>query len=73
MAGADVNATNDLIPCSTALFAAAHHGHLEAVKLLIQHKAHPDIPNKNGTSAFMHACQGGHLEICEYLISLNVN
>ncbi len=70
--GADVNASND--EGMNALNAAARVGDLEAVRLLIEHKADinvvptPRIPGKSRGNALMNAALNGHLEILEALV-----
>ena len=58
--GAQVNGLNHGSG-STALLSAAHHGHSDAVKLLLTHGAKSNTPNKKGTTALMRASQEGHL------------
>jgi ankyrin repeat protein len=70
--GADVNASND--EGLNALSAAARVGDLEAVRLLIDHKADinvvpvPRVPGKSRGNALMNAAIHGHLEIVEALV-----
>ena len=47
---------------------AAQSGHLEAVKLLIEHKAAVDKPNSSGRTALHFACSCGHAEIAAFLL-----
>ena len=52
---------------------AAHFGHLEAVKLLLQYKAASDFANSKGTTALMRSCQEGHVQISKCLIQADVD
>ena len=55
----------------TAFLLAAHHGHFDIVKLLIEEgKANIKATNGGGGSAFIIACSKGHLEIVDYLLQL---
>lgn len=49
---------------------AAEHGHLEIVKLLVEHGADVNGAVLNGGTALTAACEwGGHVEVVKYLIS----
>ena len=52
---------------------ASHFGHLEAVKLLLIHKAASDFANQKGTTALMRASQEGHVDISKCLIDSGVD
>ena len=55
----------------TAFLLAAHHGHFDIVKLLIEEgKANIKATNGGGGTAFIIACSKGHLEIIDYLLQL---
>lgn len=56
-------------PPMTALMAAAQHGHLGIVNLLMTYNAQIDYQNKvNGYTALMLAAVNGHIKIVEFLI-----
>ena len=52
----------------TMLMLAAHGGHKEIVKLLIDNKANPNIKNNGGETALMHAAVKGRTEVVKLLI-----
>ncbi|KAG9480993.1 ankyrin repeat domain-containing protein 63 [Eleutherodactylus coqui] len=56
--GADVNGQDEA--GRTALSLACELGHLDAVKLLVQHSANPEIPDRDGNRALMYAASCGH-------------
>jgi len=64
--GIDVNVTDE--HGQTALMVAADEGHVDTVKLLLQHKASPDLQNRLGGTALMLACFKGHLEVITELL-----
>ena len=64
--GIDVNVTDE--HGQTALMVAADEGHVDTVKLLLQHKASPDLQNRLGGTALMLACFKGHLEVVTELL-----
>ena len=55
---------------NTALIIAAEKGHLSIVKLLIEHGASAYTMNNNRQIALMLAIDGGHLDIVQYLTSI---
>lgn len=64
--GADVNNQDE--HGRTALSLACELGHLDAVKLLVQFSANPDLTDTWGNSALMYAAYGGHSQILDFLI-----
>ena len=52
----------------TPLILAAHEGKLEAVKVLIEHKATLDVADEGGSTALHIACKFGHADIARYLL-----
>ncbi|KAG8560469.1 hypothetical protein GDO81_014996 [Engystomops pustulosus] len=56
--GADVNGQDQA--GRTALSLACELGHLDAVKLLVQHSADPEIPDRDGNRALMYAASCGN-------------
>ena len=52
----------------TSLMFAAMEGKLEAVKVLIEHKATIDKPNCDGLTALYLACSKGYAEIAAFLL-----
>ncbi len=52
----------------TALQAAAYKGFTEAVKLLLDYGANPNIVDANGTSPLIYASQFNHIEIVDLLL-----
>ncbi len=55
----------------TALHAAAHHGNLEIVKLLIKYGADPTLKTASGDDAMSFARQDNRTEVVAYLNQLN--
>lgn len=53
----------------TPIYWASYIGHLEACRLLLEHKADPNVGiDQNGHNELIRACEFGHLEIvCELL------
>lgn len=64
--GADVNVRDD--QGRTALSLACELGHLDAVKLLVQFNADPELIDTWGNSALMYAACGGHNHVLEFLV-----
>ncbi|XP_053489262.1 ankyrin repeat domain-containing protein 50 [Ictalurus furcatus] len=64
--GADVNTKDE--NGRTALSLACELGHLDAVKLLVQFNANPELTDTWGNSALMYAAYGGHSQILDFLI-----
>lgn len=52
----------------TLLMLASYHGHVEAVKVLLEHKADPEIRNDNGQSPIAGAAFKGDLEMVKALV-----
>ena len=75
-AGADLKDINRY--GGTALIPAAHHGHVEAVKLLLATKIDRDVVNNLGWTALLEAVilgDGGpaHTEIVRLLVEAGAN
>lgn len=64
--GADVNSRDE--NGRTALSLSCELGHLDAVKLLVQFNANPELTDTWGNSALMYAAYGGHSQILDFLI-----
>ncbi|EDX11326.1 GD12144 [Drosophila simulans] len=64
---ADVNAVTKA--GATALHRAAMMGHLEIVKLLVEHKANLLLQDECGQTALHRAVMRGHLEVCRILLA----
>ncbi|KAI4875133.1 hypothetical protein NFI96_000860 [Prochilodus magdalenae] len=64
--GADVNSRDE--HGRTALSLACELGHLDAVKILVQFNADPEVTDSWGNSALMYAAYGGHNQVLEFLI-----
>lgn len=64
--GADVNIRDD--QGRTALSLACELGYLDAVKLLVQFNADPELIDTWGNSALMYAACGGHNHVLEFLV-----
>jgi len=52
----------------TPLIQASFYGHLKIIETLIFHGADVNLFTEDGCSALHASAQGGHLEICKYLI-----
>ena len=52
----------------TSLGMAARQGHKEIVRLLLRHKADPNIPARDGATPLHLACLGGNTAIVEMLL-----
>ncbi|CAB3779490.1 ankyrin repeat domain-containing protein [Pararobbsia alpina] len=50
------------------LMLASYHGHLDAVRVLLAHKADPDLRNKNGQTPIAGAAFKGNLSMIELLL-----
>jgi ankyrin repeat protein len=66
-AGAEINEAG---PFGTALHGAAENGHLEIVRLLVEHGADVGILDRAGRTARAAALQAGHAAVAEYLAGL---
>lgn len=64
--GADVNTWDE--NGRTALSLACELGHLDAVKLLVQFNANPELTDTWGNSALTYAAYGGHSQVLDFLI-----
>ncbi|CAL8272207.1 unnamed protein product [Merluccius merluccius] len=64
--GAQVNCQDE--NGRTALSHACELGHLEAVKLLAQFNADPDVSDAWGNGALMYAAFSGHAAVLEFLV-----
>lgn len=56
-----------------ALILSCEMGHLDVVKLLIEHKADINASSTRGLSGLMLACVKGHTEIVKFLIENNAD
>ena len=70
-ARADVNgfvkADNGMI--CTPLYFACRYGHLDTVRLLLQHGAEVDTVNNQGATPLHFACRAGHLAVAKLLLA----
>ncbi|XP_068082539.1 ankyrin repeat and death domain-containing protein 1A-like [Anabrus simplex] len=57
----------------TALFHAAHAGHTDVVKRLIQARAKIDVRNKQGWTPLHAAAEKGHVDMLDLLLRHNVD
>ncbi|KAM4690848.1 ankyrin repeat domain-containing protein 63 [Rhinophrynus dorsalis] len=64
--GADVNSQDEA--GRTALSLACELGHLDAVKLLVQHSADPEIPDRAGNRPLMYAASCGRSAELHFLL-----
>ncbi|XP_053701213.1 ankyrin repeat domain-containing protein 63 [Synchiropus splendidus] len=64
--GAKVNCQDE--DGRTALSLACELGHLDAVKILVQFNADPDVTDAWGNSALMYAAYSGHNQVLEFLV-----
>lgn len=55
------------------LHKASRGGHLEAVKLLVEHGADAEAAAEDGTTPLMEAVRGGNMDVCKFLLTLGVN
>ena len=55
---------------NSALMWAAWSGTLETVKLMIRHRADPNVANRNGCTVAHWAASGGNVEVCQYLANV---
>lgn len=53
----------------TLLMLASYHGHVDAVKVLLEHKADPELRNDNGQSPIAGAAFKGDLAVVKALVS----
>ena len=67
--GADPNKVDTDEHFSPLMHAAAE-GHLEVVKVLLEHGADRSLRDVDGDNAASFAAQGGHLQVVEYLDSI---
>jgi ankyrin repeat protein len=70
-AGAAVNAVND--EHKSAVWFAGLRGHLDFIKLLIDHRAQLDIRAGSGSTALVEAVHGGHSGVVAFLIEKGVD
>ncbi|XP_071098533.1 uncharacterized protein [Haliotis cracherodii] len=56
----------------TPVMPAARWGHSDVVELLVSKGADVSLVDKDGDNILRLACMGGHLEMVEYVLSLNV-
>ena len=63
----DLNARNST--GATALFLAAHEGHLEIARCLVSCGAMVDAADDDGTTPLIQAAWLGHLEVVRFLVS----
>lgn len=66
-AGADVNVASDEI-CFTPLMAAARSGQRDAVQLLLEHGADPNLTCQTGSTALVFAAKKGHPAVVTLLL-----
>ena len=64
-----LRATNDAQ--RTGLILAAEAGHFQAVRLLIHEGADIHAKDFRGDTALMRASVWGHLDVCEYILSIS--
>ena len=55
---------------TTVLCCAAETGYVEAVRLLLDRGANPDLADSNGHPPLLRAATGGHLEIVQLLLQV---
>lgn len=60
--------TKKKVHCATALWAASTGGHLEIVKLLVEHGAEVNKPTLTLSTPLRGASFHGHLDVMEYLL-----
>eukprot|EP00043_Microstomoeca_roanoka_P030136 m.24847 g.24847 ORF g.24847 m.24847 type:complete len:125 (-) comp9754_c1_seq2:61-435(-) len=66
--GADVNCKHPQGDNKTSLHFASQFGHLEIVRLLLQHGADANAPDGVGLTPLWYACQYGHLDVIRLLL-----
>ncbi|VDN97700.1 unnamed protein product [Rodentolepis nana] len=59
--------------CYTALHYASANGHLNCVKLLLEHGSPMEEQNENGHTPLMEATSNGHIEVARCLIEHGAN
>lgn len=57
----------------TPLMEAASAGHVDIIKLLLQHKADVNAQSSTGNTPLMYACAGGHVEAVKELLEKKAN
>lgn len=57
----------------TPLMEAASAGHVDIIKLLLQHKADVNAQSSTGNTPLMYACAGGHVEAVRELLDKKAN
>lgn len=69
--GFDINVQNR--DGYTALMEAAHHGHIDIVRTLVEAKAKVDVRNNRLDTALTEAAAIGHSEIVQILLAAGAN
>jgi beta-lactamase regulating signal transducer with metallopeptidase domain len=72
-AGANVNGTVGKLEFGSPLTAAAYKGRLDAVRLLLDRGADPNLASSFVESALTHAAEAGHVEIVSLLLDRGAN
>lgn len=57
----------------TPLFLATQKGHVKMTKLLLKHKADPDIPERDGAVPLHMAAYHGHTDVARHLLQSGAN
>ena len=65
---ASINPDPDTVLALNPLMAAAQHGNLNLLKILLEHKAIVDLPNTRKETALFKAAQEGREDILETLV-----
>ena len=55
------------------LICAAHEGHLEVVRLLLERGVNIDVIDEDGKTPLMHAAENGYLNVVEFLLEKRAN